>query len=68
MIVHFLGVKNVKKGQSGNVHYLSYRTYMIGAFLNQYTVYCEFVYATPEPPKMAQFDWFAISGILGNIP
>ena len=26
-----------------------------------------FVYATREPPKMAQFDWFYL-GIFGNIP
>ena len=25
-------------------------------------LYIELAYATREPPKMAQFDWFAISG------
>ena len=29
-----------------------------------HVVYCILVYATREPPKMAQFDWFANSGYL----
>ena len=31
------------------------------------SIYTILVYATREPPKMKQFDWFAI-GMLGNIP
>ena len=30
--------------------------------------YESLVYTTREPPEMAQFDWFAISGYCRNVP
>ena len=35
---------------------------------NEVETYFILVYATHEPPKMAQFHWFAISGYLTIIP